>query len=112
MIIEYIRYKINPEQKQAFIAGYTKAQQYLQVSPHCLGYEMAHCQEDASQYILRIEWDSLEGHMQGFRREVTFPPFFAEVKPFFANIEEMQHYTVVPQITSRKSSLANSKSNP
>ncbi len=109
MIIEYIRYKINPEQEQAFIAGYTKAQQYLQASSHCLRYELSHCQEDASQYILRIEWDSLEGHMQGFRREESFPLFFAQVKPFFANIQEMQHYTIVPEITFHKSSPVTSR---
>jgi len=41
---------------------------------------------------VRIEWDSLEGHEQGFRKSPGFAPFFAAVKPFFEQIEEMHHY--------------------
>ncbi|MGB7955779.1 MAG: hypothetical protein WCF23_17535 [Candidatus Nitrosopolaris sp.] len=42
--------------------------------------------------MLRIEWDSLEGHMKGFRSSPEFQVFFEAVKPLFNDIEEMQHY--------------------
>jgi hypothetical protein len=38
------------------------------------------------------EWDSVEGHEQGFRRSPEFRDFFALVQPFFNDIEEMRHY--------------------
>jgi hypothetical protein len=40
----------------------------------------------------RIEWSSVADHEQGFRRSPGFGPFFAAVKPFFEQIEEMRHY--------------------
>jgi len=48
--------------------------------------------EKSENYILRIEWDSLEGHMKGFRSSPEFQLFFSAVQPFFNNIEEMRHY--------------------
>ena len=34
------------------------------------------------QFILRIEWTSADGHMQGFRKSPQFPPFLAAIRPF------------------------------
>lgn len=92
MIVEYIRYHIDEDRRQAFEDGYATAQAALQSSSHCLGWELARCTEDSSHYILRIEWDSAEGHLQGFRRSPKFPTFFAAIRPFFDDIQEMRHY--------------------
>ena len=48
--------------------------------------------EEPHQYILIIHWTSIDDHLQGFRKSELFPPFFALVKPFYNNIEEMKHY--------------------
>lgn len=45
-------------------------------------------------YVVRIEWDSEEGHMKGFRTGSEFQTFFAAVRPFFNDIQEMKHYAV------------------
>jgi len=90
--IEYIRYKISNERQKEFELAYERAQEALRRSSHCLDYELTHCIEKPEHYILRIEWDSLEGHMKGFRSSPEFQTFYKEVQPFFNNIEEMQHY--------------------
>lgn len=92
MIVEYLRYHIDEDRRQAFEDGYMKAQVALQSSPHCLGWELSRCAEEATQYILRIEWDSADGHLQGFRRGPDFPTFFASIRPFVNDIQEMRHY--------------------
>jgi len=94
MIVEYLRYKIAEAQRAAFEAAYEKAQSSLQASSHCLGYELSHCVEESGCYILRIEWDSIDGHLKGFRSSPEFQSFFAHVRPFVNNIEEMRHYEV------------------
>jgi len=95
MIVEYIRYKIeNDMVKREFENAYKKAESSLRTSPHCLRYELSHCVEKPESYILRIEWDSLEGHTKGFRTSQEFQPFFEAVRPFFDQIEEMNHYEV------------------
>jgi quinol monooxygenase YgiN len=92
MIVEYVRYTIPAERREAFEAGYGTAQASLAASPHCLAWEMTRCSEDPGQYTLRIEWDSPEGHVQGFRRGPEFGAFFAAVRPFVGDIQEMRHY--------------------
>lgn len=99
MIVEYIRYEVaDPE---AFLRGYGEARGSLDASPNCLAYELSRCTEEPTAFILRIEWDSAEGHLQGFRKAPEFGPFFAAIKPFLENIREMRHYAVTP-IVSRK----------
>jgi quinol monooxygenase YgiN len=91
MIVEYIRYTISEDRRAAFQADYATAQSALVASPHCLGWELTWCSEDPSQYILRIEWDSAEGHLQGFRRSPEFHGFFAAIRPYVGDIQEMRH---------------------
>jgi quinol monooxygenase YgiN len=92
MLIEYTRYKLPQERQGALEAAYAEAQTALQASPHCLAYELARCTEEPACYILRIEWDSLEGHLKGFRTSPEFQPFLAAVQPFIPDIQEMRHY--------------------
>ena len=61
-------------------------------SAHCARYEVSQGIEEPDNFIMRIEWDSLEGHEKGFRASAEFKTFFAKVKPFFSSILEMKHY--------------------
>lgn len=92
MIVEYIRYKLPTERAEQFEAAYATAAESLDASSHCLGYELARGVEEPNHYVLRIEWDSLDGHMEGFRKGPDFPAFFAAVRPFVDQIKEMKHY--------------------
>jgi len=90
VIVEYIRYEVpDPE---AFLSGYEQARKVLDESPHCLAYELARCREQPEAFILRIEWDSAEGHLQGFRKSPAFPIFLAAIRAFIPHIKEMRHY--------------------
>jgi quinol monooxygenase YgiN len=95
VIVEYTRYKIDEERCNAFEQDYKKAGESLAASTHCLAYELSRCKEDPEHYILRIEWDSEEGHLKGFRSSPEFKAFFAVVQPYVKDIEEMRHYQVI-----------------
>ena len=96
MIVEYIRYDIEPSRAKDFLNAYGTASNSLKDSPHCLGYELTQCTEARESFILRILWDSEEGHMKGFRSSPQFKPFFAAVQPFVKEIQEMRHYDLTP----------------
>lgn len=109
MIVEYIRYKLNEQHAEsgqsivgAFEAAYCAAAPSLDASPHCLGYELSRCVEEQDRYILRIEWNSVEGHLAGFRRAPEFAPFLAAIKPYISRIEEMQHYSLTSVVSSKR----------
>ena len=92
MILEVIRYRIAAGQEAAFEDAYRQAHQFLADSPHCLGYQLTRCLKDRSRYVLLIRWDSVEGHLRGFRGSPAFQRFLALVAPFFQQVEEMEHY--------------------
>jgi quinol monooxygenase YgiN len=94
VIVEYIRYEIPQDEAGSFEDAYARAGASLEASPHCARYEVACCSEDPTAYTVRIEWDSAEGHMQGFRGSQEFRSFFAAVRPYVDRIEEMRHYEV------------------
>jgi len=51
-------------------------------------------------FVVRIEWNSIEGHAQGFRASPQFGEFFSAVEPFFDQIQEMKHYQMRPPVAA------------
>ncbi|WP_027943667.1 antibiotic biosynthesis monooxygenase family protein [Amycolatopsis taiwanensis] len=94
MVVEYIRYTVPIERAAEFEQAYQTASQVLDTDPHCLSYEIARGIEEPQNWVVRIEWDSVTGHEQGFRTSPGFAEFFAAVRPFFDEIQEMKHYDV------------------
>jgi quinol monooxygenase YgiN len=92
VIVEYIRYRIAPADAPSFEGDYARAAESLDASPHCLGYELSRCVDEPACYVLRIDWDSAEGHMRGFRGSEQFASFLAAIRPYVGAIEEMRHY--------------------
>jgi heme-degrading monooxygenase HmoA len=95
VIVEYTRYKIDEKRRMLFERAYEKAGEALSSSKHCQRYELSHCREDPSYYMLRIEWDSEEGHLNGFRNSPEFRTFFGLVQPYVKDMEAMHHYIVI-----------------
>ena len=92
MIVEYLRYTIPAETQSAFLADYEAAMVPLLSSPYAGTFELCQCVEDPSQFILRIQWTSAEDHLQRFRGSAPFKSFFAHIRTYIGNIEEMRHY--------------------
>jgi quinol monooxygenase YgiN len=92
MIVEYIRYELKQNSPDALIAAYREASSLLRAAPECLGYDLAQRDDAPNSLILRIQWQSAEAHMQGFRKGPQFPPFLALIRPFIGEIAEMKHY--------------------
>ena len=101
MIVEYIRYTIDPGRADAFRQAYAEAAAILQADPRCLSYEIAQGREEPTHFVVRIEWDSLEGHLEGFRKDPAFGDFFALVRPYVDDIDEMHHYEVQTTLAGR-----------
>jgi quinol monooxygenase YgiN len=110
MIVEYTRYKIDEKRRSLFEEAYGKAGEALRSSIHCQRYELSRCTEDPNYYTLRIEWDSEDGHLKGFRNSPEFKTFFALIQPYIKDIEEMRHYSVIG--VGEKSVTASTSSRP
>lgn len=92
MIIEYLRYTIPEDRQEAFVKDYEAARRPLMCSQHATGFELCQCLDDKTQFILRIEWTSAEDHLNGFRKSLEFREFFAHIRSYVSDINEMRHY--------------------
>ena len=97
MVVEYIRYEIPAARHAEFLAAYEAAGQELNASEHCSGFEVSQGVEEPDHFIVRILWDSVEGHERGFRTGPLFASFLAKVRALFGDIREMKHYQVRQQ---------------
>jgi len=95
MVIEIATLTVKEGQNAAFEKAFGQAQRYIALSEHCLRYALTHCVEDAARYILRIEWDSLEGHVEGFRASADYAEYRALLLPYYAAPVDLYHYTSV-----------------
>jgi hemoglobin len=96
--VEYIRYRIPAAVREEFESAYAEAAVQLAAAEQCVDYELSRADDEPEAYILRIVWTSAEDHMKGFRGGEQFPQFFAAIKPYVSNIEEMRHYTRTPVV--------------
>ncbi|WP_055590068.1 group II truncated hemoglobin [Streptacidiphilus griseoplanus] len=96
MIVEYIRYRIDEPRRAAFEEAYARAAGPLGRAEQCVDFELSRCTEEPGDYVLRIRWTSAEDHLDGFRKGEQFGAFFAEIKPYVADIQEMRHYEPTP----------------
>lgn len=91
-ILEYVRYRVDPARALTLEEAYRAAAESLSASPHCLAFDLARSRDEPGRYVLRIVWDSREGHLEGFRKSEVFTTFLAHVRPFIEDLEEMKHY--------------------
>jgi heme-degrading monooxygenase HmoA len=100
MIVEYIRYELPPELRQAFESSYARVGPLLENSPHCMAWELSMSVEEPASYVVRIEWDSQAGHQQGFRASSDFAIFFGELSRYSDYRRQMAHFAPIqgPQV--------------
>lgn len=89
MVVEYIRYSVPADRydESSVQGGFREA-------PECLACEVSHGLKEPDNYVVRIEWSSLEEHEHGFRESARFGPFLAAVNPFFEQIEDYQRTAI------------------
>lgn len=92
MIVEYIRYELEPERAEALVGAYQDAERVLASDPHSLGYDVARCVDEPGTVIVRMHWDSADGHLSGFLAGPAFPEFFGLVRPFVDGIADIRPY--------------------
>lgn len=92
MIREHAVIHVQPGTNAAFEAAYAKAREVLLASPGARTASLSLCVEDASRYLLLVEWDTLEAHTDTFRNSPAFTEWRALIGPFFDGTPEVTHY--------------------
>lgn len=96
MILEIVDIRIHPGQQAAFEAALKQGiATTLSQSPGFISARVQHGIESPERYMVFIEWQTLEDHMQGFRNGPLFAVWRGLVGPFFASPPAMEHFEAV-----------------
>jgi heme-degrading monooxygenase HmoA len=100
MVVEYIRYHVEPGQRKTFIQAFAHVIKQMDGQPHCWGYDLLEGMHDPTLFILRVEWATLAGH-HAFKPSALLPGIVREGVPFLDNVVE-KHYYKQTGVSNRK----------
>ena len=92
MVIEVIRYTIQPGEEAAFEDAYRQAALLLEASGHCLGFTLTRATRERNRYLMSVYWDAPDGHLIGFRQSNSFKQYEELLQPYAAMVDESGHY--------------------
>ena len=96
MVLEVALIDVKPGEEDAFAASYAKAHPFVAQSPGCLSVRMTRGIESPGRFVLLIEWESVEAHLDGFRATERFEQWRALIGPHFAAPPVVEHFADVP----------------
>lgn len=86
---------IDVTDRDGFIAAYRRARPVLIGTEGCRSARMTAGIESPQQFVLLVEWDSVEAHDANFRQTERFVAWRAEISPFFAGAPRVEHFSDV-----------------
>jgi heme-degrading monooxygenase HmoA len=83
MVIELATFHVVSGKEDEFALAYSTARPLLVGSAGCAGAVMHRVHEDKSTFVLLVEWERIEDHLEGFRRSNAYAQWRSLISPFF-----------------------------
>ena len=75
-----------------FERAFEQAEKIISGMPGYLSHELKKCLENASRYILLVNWQTLEAHTQGFRGSPQYQQWRELLHHFYEPLPVVEHY--------------------
>lgn len=96
MVLEVAVIDVLSGQEEYFLAAYRTARHVLDETPGCRAVRMTRGIESPSRFVLLVEWDSVEAHVQNFRAvPERFGTWRGHIGPYFAAPPVVEHFADV-----------------
>lgn len=92
MVIEIAYITIDPARSADFEAAVARAAPLFREAEGCHGMRLERVEEDAAQYRLSVDWESVDHHMITFRESDAFQQWRALAGPFFVEPPRVEHW--------------------
>lgn len=77
---------------QGFAVAYAGARDVLASTPGCRSVRMTRGIETPDRFVLLVEWDSVEAHLDNFRATDRFEQWRAAIGPYVAAPPRVEHF--------------------
>jgi heme-degrading monooxygenase HmoA len=92
MVLEVALIEITPGQEDEFAAAYREGHETLATTPGCRSVRMTRGVESPSRFVLLVEWDSVEAHLENFRATERFVTWRGLIGQYFAQPPLVEHF--------------------
>src|SRR2546430_11995567 len=92
MVLEVALINVVPGQEDDFVAAYGKARPVLAGTEGCRSVRMTQGVESPSRFVLLVEWDSVEAHLDNFRATERFTTWRWLIRPYFCGAPRVEHF--------------------
>lgn len=93
MVLEVATLQIKEGMVDAFEGNFKKAAPIIASMKGYLGHELKKCLENPKQYLLLVQWETLEDHEVGFRKSKEYQEWKRLLHHFYEPFPEVLHYS-------------------
>ena len=95
MILEVAMLNIIPEKAEAFEVAFSKAREIISSMKGYISHDLQKCIENNNQYILLVNWETVEDHEIGFKKSKKYQEWKKLLHHFYDPFPTVQHYKSV-----------------
>ena len=95
MITEHAVLPVIAGHEAEFIETMDRAKAIIAASPGFISLRVLRCQEQPSQFLLLVEWETLEDHTEGFRNSEAYQEWRALLHHFYDPFPVVEHFETV-----------------
>jgi heme-degrading monooxygenase HmoA len=95
MVLEHALITIRPGTADDFETALMGARSVIAASPGFISLELRRGVETPDQYLLLVEWETIDDHLVGFRQSEAFPEWRAAIGPYFTSPPVVDHFAAV-----------------
>jgi heme-degrading monooxygenase HmoA len=95
MVLEHAVITIRPGTSDQFERAVGEARSVIAASPGFVSLALHRGVEEPDRYLLLVEWETVEDHVDGFRQSEAFTRWRALIGPYFASPPVVEHFEAV-----------------
>lgn len=95
MILEIAILNVIAGRELEFETAFRKASGIIASMNGYISHQLQRCIENPNQYVLLVNWDSLEDHTEGFRGSAQYDEWRALLHHFYEPFPTVEHYSLV-----------------
>lgn len=95
MVLEVALIDVLPGSEDDFAAAYAKARELLVGTDGCLTVRMTRGVETPNRFVLLVEWESVDAHLDNFRATEKFTAWRGLIGPYFDGAPRVEHFVDV-----------------
>jgi heme-degrading monooxygenase HmoA len=92
MVLEVALIDVQEGREDEFAAAYAKARSLVATTPGCRSVRMTRGVETPTRFVLLVEWDSVEAHIENFRATDRFAEWRGLIGPYFDGAPRVEHF--------------------